>query len=47
MLQFVSIKNNVIATSGPEVTLGGEFTGTAGDICAPGRNMFDSWNEGF
>ena len=51
MLQFVSIKKNDIVTgSNPDATLGGEFTGTAGDICAPERfNMFgDSWaNAGY
>ena len=47
MLQVVSIKNNVIATSG-EPQLNGTYNG--GDVLAPDRfNMFgDSWaNAGY
>ena len=44
MLQIVSInKKDIIATSNP--ALNGTYTG--GEVLAPDRNMFDSWNEGF
>ena len=48
MLQVVSIKNNVIATSGVGTgsTLGNEYSSTDATY-APDRNVFNSWYEGF
>ena len=48
MLQVVSIKNNVIETSGGVTTgssLGNAFTGT--DVSYSAGRRFDDWYEGF
>ncbi len=48
MLQIVSIsKKDIITTSDPNVILGGTYTGSGNNFCAPGQRGLDDWYEGY